>query len=318
MARSLSITFSAGLLLVGGLFILLLGTVFLATALGLPRDRSFPGMEYFFFLLPVVMLCLAVWGITTAIELFRLQSWARMSMLVIGGLLAFFGVTSAPFAFLVPYFLPAQGTPFPMRSIFVSVGVFYAALGALGGWWVYLFTRRSVRDRFVSPEPVPVSGPTRPLGITVIALFLLVGGIWFPVFLLMDSPAAFLTVVLTGWKASLVNGLYGALLLSLGVGLLRGIPWSRTLAVYYFAFTVVHMSVFVLFPGSEERWAALMSSQPPESQAMMAWMREPLGWAALPTVALTAGIAIWFLVTRKKAFLAYAEARRSARRPVTE
>jgi len=315
MPRTWSIPLSAGLLLLGSLFILLLGTMFFGVALGFPRERSVPGLEYFFYLLPLVMLGLAVWGIATGIELFRLQAWARISVLIIGGLLAFFGLTSAPFAFLLPYFLPTEGAPPTMRSAFVGVGVFYAAMGLLGGWWVYLFTRRSVIERFAAPEPAPVSGPARPLSLTVIAWFLLLGGVWFPVFLLTDSPAVFLTVVATGWKATLINGFYAVVLVSLGIGLLRGIPWSRTAGVCYFVFTVVHMGVFTLFPGRDERWAAVMSSQPPESQAMMAWMQEPLGWALLPTVALTAGIAIWFLVTRKGAFLAYAEARRSASTP---
>ena len=316
MPRTWSITLSAGLLLLGSLFILLMGTAFLGVALGFPRERSMPGIEYFLYLLPLVMLGLTVWGITTAIELFRLQPWSRVSALIIGGLLAFFGLTSAPFAFLLPHFLPTEGVPPTMRSAFVGVGFFYAGVGLLGGWWVYLFTRRPVMERFVAPEPAPVSGPARPLSITVIAWYLLVAGVLFPVVLLMDAPAALLTVVVTGWKATLINGLYAVVLVSLGIGLLRGIPWSRTAGVCYFVFTVVHMGVFTFFPGREERWAALMSSQPAESQAMMAWMQDAFAWALLPGVALTAGIAIWFLVTRKEAFLTYAAARRSEGRPM--
>ncbi|MFQ5664339.1 MAG: hypothetical protein ACE5HL_10955 [Terriglobia bacterium] len=314
MSRSFGVTLSAILLLLGSLFLLLMGTLFVAVALSdFPSGQFPPEAKYFLLLIPLFLLGVSVWGITTAVGLFRLQPWARYSILVIGGLLAFYGVTSLPFFFFARELFPEEASPEMISTVLLGVGAFYSTLAAVGGWWLYFFSRSGVRNQFM-PEELERTAPlTRPLSLTVIACFLILGACFFPALIAMRLPAAFLTTVVTGWKAALIYGLFAAVQLFLAIGLLKGVPVSRTLAVYYFVFTVVHGLVFEFFPGREERWAALMGSMPPEFQSSAAATPEPSEWATLVMVSATAGLALWFLVTRKASFLAYAQARRAAR-----
>jgi hypothetical protein len=96
----------------------------------------------------VFYAALAVWVILTVIGILRLRSWARYSILIIGGGLAGIGVFGA-FAMLVsretlPTIQAQQPTADP-RILTIAFAVMIAMallVAAVGVWWLIYFTRR--------------------------------------------------------------------------------------------------------------------------------------------------------------------------------
>ena len=102
----------------------------------------------------VFFLLLAAWSIGTMVGLLRLRNWARYSILVIGGLLAFFGITSAIFIALLPGMVAASGqqAALPadvMHGIILFTALFYIGIGSVGVWWLVYFNLRSVKAYFL-------------------------------------------------------------------------------------------------------------------------------------------------------------------------
>jgi hypothetical protein len=96
----------------------------------------------------------AGWGICTGIGLLRLKNWARISIMVFGGLLAVFGLFGA-FGALLASLITLPSSPDMNPAVLTSVRVFMvlfamAQLG-LGIWWVYFFNRATVKAQFQRP-----------------------------------------------------------------------------------------------------------------------------------------------------------------------
>lgn len=120
-------------------------------------------------------------------------------MLVFAVLLILFSLPAA----LVMAFIPLPNTSAPdLPSNFGSIlrvgfVVFYGMFAALGGFWLYFFNRRSVKEQFEGNRPgvevavpglpiaTPDAKPARPLSITIIGWFLLVGSALAPLSLLL-------------------------------------------------------------------------------------------------------------------------------------
>jgi len=202
----------------------------------------------------------------------------------------------------------------------------------IGAWWLVFFTRAKVKQQFVPVGPLgadavqeagsllpgssaPICAPTvpaRPLSLTVIAWFLLVGCLFVPLSILLKYPAPFFTKVLTSWLAALYYLTVEVVQLYAGIGLLRLRPLARRVAVGYYAFFFVNMAVFYLAPGGRSRMLDMMQT----SQSMFPWMRtQPWqGWDATQLfstrfLVVTACfgllwilLPLYFLITRKQAF----------------
>ena len=161
--RSASVTIAAAISLVGSLLSLTLG-LFSAFAVLIAR-KSNPDLNEPLVLGGVVILTFflivpAVWGIVTSRGLFRLQAWARISILVFSLLLAITGICGAVLFPLVQ--LPAEqaSTAHGFTYLKFGLGGFYAALAGIGVWWFVLFTRPSIRQQFGDAAvQVPASLP---------------------------------------------------------------------------------------------------------------------------------------------------------------
>src|SRR5262245_38490549 len=79
---------------------------------------------------------LGVWGTTTAIGLFRLRNWARISILIFAGFLALMGLFSGPVLLLMP---PPPGAPPNYDAVRILIVGVYGGLGVLGLFWLYYF-----------------------------------------------------------------------------------------------------------------------------------------------------------------------------------
>src|SRR4051794_343020 len=121
-------------------FFVLLGLVFFVS----PARSPLPPEARLGLVLGLAMFgVLGVWGTTTAIGLFRWRNWARVSIIVFSVLLAFAGLIAAPVMLLIP--TPASAPP-NYGVVRIAVSIFYGALGLLGTFWLYYFSRRATRE----------------------------------------------------------------------------------------------------------------------------------------------------------------------------
>jgi hypothetical protein len=210
------------------------------------------------------------------------------------------------------------------------MGVFWLAQLAVGIWWLVFFNRANVKRQFTasgSPLPPPVPEifavqlserplsaterrPQRPLSLTIIAWFLLVGCLFVPLSIALRAPAFVLTKVVTGRPAELYYLVVVALQLYIGIGLLRLKPLARTVGVGYFSFALLNAAVFYLAPGSRARLQALMDYQFALFPWMRTWLRQwEVQFNPMPSLYVGAcmglilvAVPLYFLITRKQAF----------------
>jgi hypothetical protein len=269
MKRSAGVTVVAVLSLLGSVFTLLMGIIVAFAMAFAPRvsPKEFPASPAFFkmmlFMGILMYVAPAIWGICTSIGLFRLKNWARLSIIVFSVLL----ILTFGFGGLISLLVPFPSTPDQpidasvVAGVRIFMGVFSAALVALGIWWVVFFTRARVVSQFVPASPVPDAvqalpfavGATprasgRPLSITILAWFVLVGCMFIPVSLLLHAPAVLFTKLLTGPSAVVYFLAFAAVALYVGIGLLRLKPAARIVGIAYFMFAFVNTTVFYLAP----------------------------------------------------------------------
>jgi hypothetical protein len=237
---------------------------------------------------------LGAWGTTTAIGLFRVRNWGRISMIVFATLLALTGLVAAPVIMFIPALPSAPPNYDVVRNV---IAVCYAVFGLLGGLWLYYFSRRATRDAFGGTIQGEAGG--RPLSISIIGWWLLIAGVIGVLASPLRMPAALFFWVISGWTAAMWNVAFGGLFAYVGYGLLRLNPLARKIAIVLMVFGGINGVVFWLTPGRDARFAVLISRfhfgpQPPPLVHFPMFMLIPVG----------AGIAVplWFLIARKEAF----------------
>jgi hypothetical protein len=303
LSRPAGVTVSAIFLILGSVLIALMGVFMLfAHSFVPPTTLQPPFFKAIMVIIAAVFFACALWGVLTAVGLFRMRRWARISILVIGALLVIFCGLSLGMLLAMPLFMPEIESSRGMGMVMGMMITIYLIPIVLGLWWLIYFNRAAVKAEFLQGV-VPDEGPRRPLSIAVIAWHLVVFGIMIIPFALFDWPAYLFGIVLTGWAAKLTYLVFGVAQLVIGAGLLKLKPWSHTAAVWYCIFLMVLAVVFAFQPDVAARMADLMQHYPPEFRAdtfkltdSMFWFVAAVNWAIL-------GTALWYLFTRKKAFL---------------
>lgn len=203
------------------------------------------------------MFALAVFGIFVGVGVIRRRNWARIAMLIWGGLMAFFCLTAVAVSFIIFSVMPKLDLPNAntaevshvlqvMRIFFV---LFYGIPAGVGIWWLVLFTRKNVTTAFMNPFPsalamdpsgfprpaVPAVAlqqrkPACPLPLAILAGLFIFSGFSTILFMLIPIPFNF-PLYLFGRvyfgtlpklflvSVSLVMGVSG-------VGILRLKPWA--------------------------------------------------------------------------------------------
>jgi hypothetical protein len=325
MKRPAGVTISAIVVFIGSGLTLLSGVLTILAFAVMPSDSTPALTRDAGLIMSVFMLGLAAWGIATGVNLLHVREWARISMIVFSGLLLVMAVPGLLMMIVMPLPTPPvpavpNGEAIPplehlMAAVRIFMAVFYALLALLGGWWVYFFNSRPIREQFrgaiaptsstwapaaLAPTEVPGS-PKRPVSITIIAYLTLVGACMFPILNILHLPLTFLGFFFTGGKASLIVIGYMSVQLLMAYGLLRLEKWGRSLAIYYFNFAIFNSIISVILPGAQARYeeatAAMQTSMglPPTPFQLPIWFSLVF---SLPMIA----IQLWFVVTRKQAF----------------
>jgi hypothetical protein len=193
------IRFSAVVAILGSAVMLLLAVLMIVTgAFGPPAsDQALSPkvLTAIMIVMAAIFTALAVWGISTAIGLFRRRPWSRISILIFAGVLTLFaasGLLMMPFMqFPVDPNVGARLTSIIRLSMFG----FYAALTAIGVWWLILFNLRSSRRYFGGPADARASG--KPLSVSLIAWYLLIAAAMMPLVAILRLPAFIFGVVFT-------------------------------------------------------------------------------------------------------------------------
>jgi len=300
MKRSIGVTVSAIVTIVGSVFTALFGVLMLAPFAMSQSDspEAPPYARLAGFVMAGLMFGLAAWGVTTAIGLLRLRRWARACILAFSVfMILVFGSGALVMAFL-PLPAPPNAPSGLMTGLRIGIVCFYGILSLIGGWWLYLFNRASVTAQFAPGPP-----PARPLSVSMIAWFLLFGGVACFAYSWLPSPAMLFGFTITGWHAKAAYLLLGLLQLWLGIGLLRLRPLSRVLTIGFFLLGALNSLAFALLPGSAARVMQAMAALPASMrQPTPADFPLPLGAMAV-TAVITCGVPIWFLVHCRSAFV---------------
>jgi len=315
MKRSTGVTVSAVFVFIGSGLTIAFGLLTIAVAVFVPKQPQQPPFLRYILLFSVGMyLTFGIWGVASGVGLLRLRQWARISVLVFSGILLVFTV---PALLIVPFIpmQPTAGLPDDFGLFFkLGMSAIYGSIAAIGGGWLYFFNKRTVKNQFRTlPEPgtsesgVSAANPSRrPLSITIIGCLLLIGPLFFVPAVLLHLPMLFFGQTLDGWRASLFALVWCVVQGAAGVGLLKLLPWARILAIGTFLFGILNCLTMVL-PGSmarleqvnvamQARMGLPAVAGPPAMLHMGMWMGAIFGVAGM-------AVQIWFVVTRKQAFL---------------
>jgi hypothetical protein len=326
MRRPAGVTIAAVAVFIGSGLTLLSGALMIFAFAVMPATESTPTFtRYAGLIISVFMLGFAAWGIATGMNLLQLREWARISIIVFSGLLLVMAVPGLLMMLVMPLPTPSVSAVPPgqstlpledlMTAVRIGMAIFYALLAVLGGWWLYFFNTRPIREIFrgaaatasstwapavLAPTEMP-GAPKRPVSITIIAYLALLGGCTFPILNTLHLPLTFLGFFFTGGKASLIGIGFMSVQLLMAYGLLRLEKWGRSLAIYYFNFAIFNSIISVILPGAQARYEAAITAMQNSLSLPPSPFQFPL-WISLVFSLPMIAIQLWFVVTRKQAF----------------
>jgi hypothetical protein len=323
MKRSAGVTASAVIVFIGSAFALICGgfEILAFSIVPITQVQLQVGKSFMVFV-AVLTIGAGALGLCSGIGILNLRRWARMSILVFSALLLVGCLPAALLMAVMPFPAPptSAGDPEMMARVLagtrIFIVMFYGLLAVLGGWWLYFFSKRSTKDQFLGLPTTPgsvqfaatkLSSSGRPLSITIIGWYMLIGAFFVVAFLFVHAPVFFLGFFFSGWVASGIMLSLGTLQIVTGNGLLKLQPWSRTVALYYFQFQIFNALTMVLVPGAQARYDQAMS----DMQQMMGTPPSPMHipvWTGLLFALPISGIVLWFLVANKNAFQGRASA----------
>jgi hypothetical protein len=202
------------------------------------------------------ILALAVFGIFVGIGILRRRNWARITILVWGGFMAFVCVGTVAFSFVIFSVMPMQlpkvnaaDTSHFMMFLRIFLFVFYGIPACVGIWWLVLFTRTRVAEAFTSPgqyapamdasgfsqQEVPTAAqqqkrPTCPLPLAIVAGFFIFGAVCMALFVFVPLPADVPLFIFGhafgGAAGRLILILFGLVSGVAGVGIFKLKPWA--------------------------------------------------------------------------------------------
>jgi hypothetical protein len=243
-----------------GIFTAALTLVMLAFGLASEDPNLPPYLRVMSTVMMLIFFGLAIFGLITSISVLRLKNWARIAMLVWGGVMSFFSGIALAFMMLIPLPVPPGSAPGisqgSLRSLFAII---YGIPLLTGIWWLVLFNRRSVKAQFVNPSKPEGQPPTEfvprcPLPLTLLAgfaIFSVATSVVFYPLAHLPAHAVLFGHLFHGVPAKLF--IVATLLLSLtgAIGLLKLRRWSYPLVLAQYFFWLSSGTITVLSPNFE-------------------------------------------------------------------
>jgi len=251
------------------LFTILIAVASIAGMSMMPSSNS-AAIPHFAKTLAVAMMGLfgglAIFGIFTSVGVLRLKKWARVSMLVWGGVMAAFCGVILVFTAFVP--LPEMsadasvGLPFPR----VLISVMYGIPFVIGFWWLFLFNQRAVKEQFLAVAPgdgqiLAVPQPRCPLPLAILAGFSIFSA-GFSLFLPFTNFPV--NIILFGYRFHGAVGvalfyLSAGLLLVGATGMLRLRRWSYPLVLGQYFFWMASGTITLVSPSYDRNLQEIIS-----------------------------------------------------------
>ena len=239
---------------------------------------QYPYLPFTMYAMSASFLALSVWGILTAVGLFRVRRWARYSILVIAAGLAFISFVSIFTSILIAFIpLPqpagldptqAHSSQMIARFIFASMAVLYTGLLAVAVWWLVYFNRPALRELFAAGAPLDSVPCRRPLPISILAALQLLGAIFCLFAALLPLPAFMFGWTLHGSGKVVLYAVICGLDVLTFMGLWRLREWGRRLTFFMLGFTVLNLAFNFLRPSSFRQYQAevhqMMSPSQPQ------------------------------------------------------
>jgi hypothetical protein len=249
MKRPIGLILSATALSLAGLFFVLLAVSMVFAGISADRHPLIAATPtatphfYIYLMLAVAVFyaTLATWAILTVIGILRLRSWARYSILMIGGGITILSLVAAMGTLLSRTTLSPLSAQQPnadpriLSVVFFVMTALYILVSAVGVWWLIYFNLRPIRELFslatfplvepfVKPDPVPTP-------IKIIAGFLLLGAVCCLLCIFLPFPAFVLGFILPPTVAHILYVALAGLTSFAGYGLLRLKESARLLTI---------------------------------------------------------------------------------------
>jgi hypothetical protein len=299
MSRPVGVTASSIVAILGSMFALLLAAFMAASPFIATAQPKTPYSTQIAVVAAAITAALAALGIWTAIGVFRLRAWARMSILPFAGFLGAWAALALIVTMLMP--MPPEISAGARQTFRGIAALMFGIPLAIAVWWLIQFNALSTKAAFASP--VIEGASPRPLSISIIGWTGIVGGVgcllWIPIRL----PAFLFGVTFNGWTAGVIYGLFGALSLYIGKGLLDLRERARLLAIGWFVFGFVHMCVVTLVPSVRQRMFEVQRTINPNQQYPRPIDQGVLMYLMVAFTTILAATAIWFLVRNRAAFV---------------
>ena len=299
MSRPVGVTASAIVAILGSIITLLFAAMMAASPTFATAQPQPPYTTQIAIVAAAISVALAGLGIWTAIGLFRLRSWARTSILIFAGFLGAWAAVALIVTMVIP--MPPEITAGTRQGFRIIAAVMFGIPLGVAVWWLIQFNAQSTKAAFASPV-TEVASP-RPLSISIIGWTGIVGGVgcllWIPIRL----PAFLFGATFTGWTAGIIYGLFGALSLYIGKGLLDLRERARLLAIGWFLFGFVHMCVVTFVPSVRQRMFEMQRTLMPNQQYPTQLNQGMMMYFSVAFGAILAAVAIYFLNRNRAAFV---------------
>ena len=274
---------------------ILIGMMGLLLSLGRPNPmEAMPGIRTMTAAMMVIFFAITIWGAFSGVGLIRFRDWARVSVLVWAGIAAPICLLVVGFMAFIPFPTSAE-SPVSVTMIRVMMILFYGGPFVIAVWWLVLFTRPGIVAQFKAAAapagsgsgdpftaipvplqadgsvdvygapvaysvPVPLSGPSVPVPIIVLACFFLLSALSIFFIFFMHMPAMVFGHAFTGLTGSVVYAAWCLLYAIAGVGMLKRVPWAYSVAIAVQILGIVSGIITLLSPDFDDVMRRAMSS----------------------------------------------------------
>lgn len=236
-----------------------------------PETAPFPALKVIGIGMGVVTLLISGFCAWTVVGLFRVRQWARVSIFILGVLLALFallGALSSVIAALSQSMVPQSGPGLPpgtMKIVLLGTAAFYFCMGLIGVWWLVYFNLRRVKAVFAAYGVLRQNGmaPAAPMeGVWVdpsnqkhsaigtlvncLAVLYILGAVSGVVCALLHFPVFFLGHIFHGTSAGLLLLAMSAISIAIAIGLIRRMKVAWIGALVFNALGVISELALVL------------------------------------------------------------------------